>query len=346
MSDELRIGVLGLSHDHVWGNLEQLKQTPGARLVAAADDNPPLLEKVRELYGCPTYDNDVGMLDREPLDAVFIFADNAGGVELFDEASQRGLSALVEKPMADCLAGADRMLALARQRGVRLMVNWPFAWWPQMQHAITIAERGDLGRIWQVKYRAAHAGPKELGCSEFFCDWLFDASRNGGGALIDYCCYGALLARVLLGVPSRVTGVIGRLVKEDILVEDNALLAMSYPGAMAVSEGSWSQIGNLSSYVTMIYGTKATLLIEPRVGGRLLLADGEYPDGRPIDVPAPAAHMQSASANFVHALKTSEPFAAMCNDRHARDAQEILEAGRHAAESGMEVSLPLIGTRT
>ena len=25
MSDELRIGVLGLSHDHVWGNLEELQ---------------------------------------------------------------------------------------------------------------------------------------------------------------------------------------------------------------------------------------------------------------------------------------------------------------------------------
>jgi predicted dehydrogenase len=345
MSESIRVGVLGLSHDHVWGNLEDLQQTEGVELVAAADDHPELLEKIRELYGCPTYDDDVAMLDQEQLDAVFIYTDNAGGEELFAEAAIRGLPAMVEKPMAHSLAGAEAMLAAARQHDVRLMINWPFAWWPQMQHALEIVQRGDLGRIWQVKYRAAHAGPKELGCSEYFCDWLFDASRNGGGALIDYCCYGALLARVFLGVPNRVTGVSGRLVKEDILVEDNGILVMSYPGAMAVSEGSWSQIGKLSSYITMIYGTQGTLMMEPRVGGRLLLADEAHPDGAPLDVPAPPESARTATAHFVHCLRTGEPFLPLCDDRHGRDAQEILEAGKHAAETGMEVSLPLTTSR-
>ncbi|MEQ8790689.1 MAG: Gfo/Idh/MocA family oxidoreductase [Pirellulaceae bacterium] len=345
MSETLRIGVLGLSHDHAWGNLEDLKQTEGVQLAAAADDHPQLLEKIRAAHGCATYDDDVAMLDQERLDAVFIFADNAGGEKLFTEAAVRGLPAMVEKPMAHSLAGAEAMLATARRHDVRLMINWPFAWWPQMQHALTVVQRGDVGRLWQVKYRAAHAGPKELGCSEYFCDWLFDASRNGGGAMIDYCCYGALLARVFLGVPSRVTGVSGRLVKEDILVEDNGILVMSYPGAMAISEGSWSQIGNLSSYITMIHGTRGTLMMEPRVGGRLLLADDAHPDGAPLDVPDPPASMRSATAHFVHCLKTGEPFMPLCDDRHGRDAQEILEAGLHAAESGMEVSLPLPQSR-
>lgn len=344
MNDPLRIGVLGLTHDHVWGNLEELKATPGIELAAAYDANEPLLARVAELYGCRTYDDETALLDEEQLDAVYIYGDNAGGVESFEEAAARGLSALVEKPMADRLPGADRMLAAARRSGVRLMINWPFAWWPQLQFALAIAGRGDLGRVWQVKYRAAHAGPKELGCSDYFCDWLFDASRNGGGALIDYCCYGALLARVFLGVPGRVTAVAGRLTKEDILVEDNAVLLMTYPDALAVSEGSWSQIGKLSSYVAMLYGTRATLQIEPRVGGRLLLADDETPEGRVLEVPDPPPQLRSASAHFAHCLKTGEAFAPFCADRHARDAQEILEAGLHAAQTGQEVSLPLVVT--
>jgi hypothetical protein len=37
---KLRIGVLGLSHDHVWDNLRQLVELGGAEVVAAADARP------------------------------------------------------------------------------------------------------------------------------------------------------------------------------------------------------------------------------------------------------------------------------------------------------------------
>ena len=69
------------------------------------------------------------------------------------------------------------MLAAAKEQGTRIMVNWPFAWWPMLQKGIAMAQGGDIGRIWQVKYRAAHEGPRELGCSEFFCGWLYDDFR-------------------------------------------------------------------------------------------------------------------------------------------------------------------------
>ena len=53
----------------------------------------------------------------------------------------------------------------------------------------------------------------------------------------------------------------GRLVKEYVLVDDNAVIVMQWPRAIAIAEASWSQIGHLTSYVTAIYGTEGTLLI-------------------------------------------------------------------------------------
>jgi predicted dehydrogenase len=341
MPEPYRIGVLGLTHDHVWGNLQDLHASDEGVLVAAADPNGPLLEQVQQQFGCTTYNEYDALLEREQLDAVYIFSDNAAGAGLTEKAAAKGLHVMIEKPMAADVAGADRMLAAARRAGVRLMVNWPFAWWPQMQKALAMAAGGDIGDVWQVKYRAAHAGPKELGCSTYFCDWLFDAARNGGGALIDYGCYGALLARRLLGVPSRVTAVAGRVVKEDITVEDNAVIVMSYANAIAISEGSWSQIGNLTSYVTAIHGTQGTLLIEPRVGGRLLLATDEHPDGAEVEVPPALPHFRNATAHFLHCLRSGSEFFTLCNDRVGRDAQEILTAGLISAREGRHVSLPL-----
>jgi predicted dehydrogenase len=248
---------------------------------------------------------------------------------------------LVEKPMAADLAGADRMLAAARSAGVTLMVNWPFAWWPALQHALHLAQSGAIGRVFGTRYRSAHEGPKELGCTPFFYEWLYDTERNGAGALMDYCCYGAALARAVLGQPNRVTAMVGRLVKEYVTVDDNAVIVMQWPNAMAVAEASWTQVGHLTSYIAVIYGSEGTLLVEPGQQGRLLLATREQPDGIAQDVPPLPDEQRSATAYFLSRIAHGLPVEGLCSAQVSRDAQEILEAGLRAATEGSAVSLPL-----
>ena len=92
MTDKLRIGVLGMTHDHVWGNLRDLAASSQAELTAAADINSELLEKVQADFGCPqVFDYYEEMLDEVALDAVYIFGDNATGSELAIRAAERGL---------------------------------------------------------------------------------------------------------------------------------------------------------------------------------------------------------------------------------------------------------------
>ena len=236
------------------------------------------------------------------------FSSNSGGAELSVQAMERGLHVMIEKPMASTLEEADRMLEASRKHNVRLMINWPFAWWPQLQHAIRVANDGVIGSVWQVRYRAAHQGPEELGCSSYFCDWLFDPARNGGGALMDYCCYGANLARVILGNPESVSGTKASLCKTHLAVEDNAMVVMNYPNALAVAEGSWTQVGKLTSYLTVIYGTQGTLVVEPRAGGRLLLATEENPEGREVPVPIPPKPLLSAAEHFAYGIREGDDF--------------------------------------
>jgi predicted dehydrogenase len=113
---------------------------------------------------------------------------------------------------------------------------------------------------------------------------------------------------------------------------------MAYPRGLAVAEGSWTQIGDLTSYQTAIYGTRGTLFVEPH-GGRLLLATSAHPAGNAVEVPA--APFLNAPACFRHCLETDTPFPELCQDRVGRDAQEILQAGLLAADRNAAVSLPL-----
>jgi predicted dehydrogenase len=342
MTDKLRVGILGLTHDHVWGNLDDLKASPLGELAAAADPNLELRDKIKSAYACPqVFDSYEAMLDQVSLDAVYLYADNATSAEMAVIAAERGLHVMVEKPMAADLDGANRMLAAARTTGVQLMVNWPIAWRPGLQHALRLAQGGEIGRLFSVKYRSAHAGPKEYGCTPYFYNWLYDASLNGAGALMDYGCYGATLARYLLGRPSRVVAIADRLQKDYITVEDNAVIVMHWPGAIAVSEASWAQIGNLTSYSPAFYGSDGTLLVEPGNKGRVLLATRDQPDGVEVQVAEPPAEFQNATAYFLSRVVAGLPIEGLCSPEVGRDAQEILEAALLSAGSGAAVSLPL-----
>ena len=110
---------------------------------------------------------------------------------------------------------------------------------------------------------------------------------------------------------------------------------------MATAEASWTQIGKMTSYTTSIYGTTGTLLIEPRHGGRLLLASDADPNGQPLPVASQEAHMSSATAHFIHHIQTGADLLPLCRASLCRDSQEILEAGKQSMQTGNQVTLPL-----
>lgn len=338
-TEKLRVGVLGLTHDHIWGELEALAASEQGVLVGAADPHEELrLHLTRAYPDARAFDSPEALLDGARLDAVYVYGDNRGGEDLAVMAAERGLHVMVEKPMASTLAGADRMRRAARAAGVQLMVNWPIAWRPALQHAFRLIAEGRIGEVFAVNYRSAHAGPRELGCSPWFVDWLYDPERNGAGALMDYCCYGAAMACALLGLPSRVTAVAARLQRSDLPAEDNAILLMQHPRALSTATASWTQIGHLTSYVPMFYGTGGTIVVQ---GGALLLADREHDEGEAVEVPHPPDGERNSAEFFLGHVRSGEPITGLCSADVGIAAQEVLEAALLSAEEGCAVGLPL-----
>src|SRR5262245_7638869 len=120
-ASRIRVGVLGLTHDHIWSNLDHLVALDAAELVGAAEPDPGLRERFRGRYGdkLTLADYDGLLEDDHDLQALFIFADNRASAELGARAAARGLHVMLEKPMAADLAQADRLLAAARRAGVQ-----------------------------------------------------------------------------------------------------------------------------------------------------------------------------------------------------------------------------------
>lgn len=331
-----RLGVAGLVHDHVWGELQHWAETGRVDFVAVADPHAPLRERATREFGVgEAFETPAAMFERGKLDVVQVCTSNAGGVEVVEQAAARGVHAVVEKPMAATLAGADRMLQAVEKAGTKLMINWPFRWRPATVQAWDLVRGGVIGHVFHARVRMAHKGPREFGCSDHFCDWLFDAEQNGAGALVDYCSYGAVALRHLFGRPKAVQGVAARLTKTDIAVDDNAAITLIYDDRFGLAEASWSQI---PSYHDAVYlGTEGTLWTQD---GRLFLAD-ESRGERELPVQPLPEDERSGPAYFVKCLDADRPPQDVCGPHVCRDAQEILEAGLTSNAEGRRVALPL-----
>ena len=349
MTAPLRIGVLGLSHDHVWGNLAALATGGLGRLVAVAEPAPRLRERLgRDHGGVDLHVSYDALLERPDVDAVLVFADNRLSAELGVRALSRGLPVMVEKPMAADLTGADALLAAARAAGLPLMVNWPSAWRPALRHGLELSRAGCVGEPVQLSHRGGHAGPREFGCSPDFCAWLYDPQRNGGGALIDYCGYGAVLARVLLGQPHAVTAVSACLRKPDLPAEDSAVVVLRYHRALAFLEASWNQVGGQPAFGMIVYGDRGTLIVhQPRathegqvVGpGRVELVTAA--GSETIEPPPLPSDQRDGPTHFLTCLRMGRTVEGLCAPDVGRDVQEVLEAALRASATRCEVRLPV-----
>ncbi len=340
MTQKIRIGVLSLVHDHIWDNLPKAQALQGVELVAAADPHEELLGKFSDATGVETtYTDYEELLDSEELDAVFAYGTNRSTGALVEMAAERGLHVMCEKPMASDLSVADRMLVACRQAGVVLLINWPTAWSRGINHALKLVQEGLIGRVWQLKWRGGHCGPDELGCDKHFVEWLFDPVENGAGAMFDYLGYGASLARLFIGLPTQVMAIAGRIVRTNIPVDDNAIIALEYNDANAVIETTWTEaVPGWPPHDLTLYGTEGVMV----AGASKVRYVRKGQDGDEVEAPELPSPRSNGPEYFVHCIRSGEAVTGMCSPENSHDAQQIMEAARLSVLTGQRVALPLV----
>ena len=350
---KIRLGFVGGDHLHFGGLLDAAYDCPTAEIVGAVIEDEELraffAQKYPDLKTFETSDELYGQAD--PV-AIVTCADNLNAADIVADAAERGIHVMKEKPMAATLALAEQMATTAARHDVRLMINWPTNWSPAIHHLKTLVDDGVIGNVWQIHHRAGHGGPPANYLAgnpvgRIGWDWLIDRERNGGGAAIDFCSYGAVLSRWIMGQPSRVLGMGGRYSKTFFTVEDNAIMVLGYPKGHSVCEGTWTQPAVPVRIPPMVYGDQGAIALISNT--ELKVANQGNPgqhqnlptDGETIEAPALPAHYRSPIDYFTYCLLHDEPFIGIVTPELSRDAQEILEAGLASMESGSEVCLPL-----
>lgn len=242
----IRLAIAGTTHGHTSFILGRKDKTD-FQLVGIFETNAELAQNLAKKYGFNltlVFNKLDQMLDEVKPEAVVAFGSIFEHMAVVEACAPRGIHVMVEKPLATTFAHAVRMKALAEKHDIQLLTNFETSWYPSTAKSFQLVNDSNfIGQIRKVVIHDGHQGPKEIGCDQYFLNWLTDPIQNGGGALIDFGCYGANLMTYLQKgqEPLSVTAVT-RNFKPEIYpkVDDEATIIVTYPKSQCIIQASWN----------------------------------------------------------------------------------------------------------
>ena len=243
----VKIGIDGLSHDHIHGLLNRYKARADIQIVGIAESDKARAQALSNRYGFDmsiVYDDLVKMVEDVKPEGVVAFNSIYDHLNTVKVCAPRGIHVMVEKPLAVSTAHAEEMAKLARENNIHLLTNYETTWYPTHYKAFEMAVLNrEIGDVNKLMINDGHKGPVEIGCSPEFLAWLTDPVLNGGGAVTDFGCYGANLTTWIMQneEPETVTAIL-QTIKPEVYpkVDDQATIILTYPHAQAIIQGSWN----------------------------------------------------------------------------------------------------------
>ncbi|HCM1552931.1 Gfo/Idh/MocA family protein [Vibrio parahaemolyticus] len=247
-SDEeiLKLCVTGLTHSHVHQLFNSVIERGDIEIIGITEPNQELAKSYCLQYG---FDINIVFNDIESMlnscfpEAIVAFGSIYQHLEVVQAAAPRGIHVMVEKPLAVSLEHAQQMCDLATKHNIYLLTNYETTWYQSNYEAKEILESGIIGPLRKAIICDGHIGPTKLGVNTEFLDWLTDEKQNGGGAIMDFGCYGVNLMTWLMNgeKPISVTATTQKLQPTNYPnVDDESLIVLSYKNANAVVLGSWN----------------------------------------------------------------------------------------------------------
>ena len=221
-----------------------------------------------------------------------------------------GKHVVLEKPMAHTLASCENILVAARQAGTVFMVAEQAQYWPDARKVQELIQAGVLGEILMARAVFANAGPTSSGGPK---PWRYDLAQAGGGITIDGGAHWLRPLRMWLGEVDEVVAVTGRPLAE---MEGESLtraLLRFASGTVAAFDTLYGGAVLGGGEEFRVIGSKADLLIERGLQGRVLLFDKSHPDGEVLITNKWEGRHASFGyelADFAQAIRSGTPLAA------------------------------------
>jgi len=339
----VRLAVAGIAHGHN-GWILGRKNDAAVQLVGIYETNKELVKKMMDKYHLDPalfYDDMNKMLEEVKPEGVLGFGTTLQHLGVVEACAPKGIHVMVEKPLATTVADAEKMVGLARKHKILLLTNFETSWYPTTDKSFALTrDTAFMGPIRKVVVHDGHEGPKEIGVSKEFFEWLTDPVQNGGGALMDFGCYGANLMTLLMNgtMPLSVTAVTSQY-KPHIYpkVDDEATIILQYPGAQCIIQASWNW--PFARKDMAIYGSNGYIITKDNYN---MKAKGKV--GSEVDYKLTAQETNTYTSPFLYFAdairnKISIPAFGAYSIENNLIVVRILAAARNSAKTGKTIYL-------
>ncbi|MEO6933650.1 MAG: Gfo/Idh/MocA family oxidoreductase [Chitinophagaceae bacterium] len=338
----LQVVLAGLTHDHVGGVLQQ-NRTGKVKIIGIAESNKELVEKIKKRYQLSDslfYPDLASALKKLKPEAVMAFNAISQHIEVVEACAPLGIPVMVEKPLCMTAKEAERIVTLAKKYNIPVLTNYETTWYGTNQDIYRrVTDSNQVGTIRKMIAHDGHEGPKEIGVSKEFLNWLTDPKMNGAGALVDFGCYGAnLMTWMMKGQPPISVSAITHRIKPAIYpkVDDDATILLEYPEATGIIEASWNWPFSIKDFE--VFGSTGYL---QAVNANTLRS--KLKGNLPYSLSTVQPHSE-AYTNYIPYLtavlrKTIEPGNDLSSLANNVIVVKILEAARESARTGRKVML-------
>ncbi len=339
----LRLAVAGITHNHVAWILSRKK--PDVELVGIYEPDTALSSRYAKQFSLDKklfYTDLNKMLASVKPEATAAFGSIYEHMAVVEACAPKHIHVMVEKPLATNTKHAQRMQQLAKKNNIYLLTNYETSWYPSTAKTYQLVNDSNfVGKIRKTVIHDGHQGPKEIGVQKEFFQWLTDPVQNGGGALIDFGCYGANLMTYLMKgqKPVSVTAVT-RQFKPQIYpkVDDEATILVSYPEAQCIIQASWNwPFGRKDMEV---YGESGYILAKDR--NNMIIRNEVIKDEKAIRQTADDILVYEDPFSYLADIirgKIKIAANGLYSLENNLTVVEILEAARESARTGKTVNL-------
>lgn len=347
----IRIGVVGLTSDHVWSLIGALRALPAVEVVAVAEPKEALRRRATDLVpGLDEHQEPVSMMDAERPDAILVCAENAAKPAIAVAALERGIAVYQDKPLAATGEQAAVIAGAVARTGGLLMCAFHTAFDPLVDEVGQLVRDGLIGTVQFARGLAGHAGLKATGVSDDFAEWLTDRSRGGGGSFVDQAGYLLTTLVSYLGPVARISG-FAATVDPDVPrdIEDNtAAIVQHAGGALAAIDTRWGQVGPAPLKYSF-HGTTGTLSVYADRYELVTTAEHGPAGWEPVPAPpgltgwravvTPRTSYDAEAAHFVAALRDGAPLRAALTPASALHVQRVIDAYYESVTTGRAVTV-------
>jgi len=338
--EKLHVILAGLSHDHVNRILD--KNKAGEIIIEGiVEKDQQLCNKKKEGWQLPGeifYKDLSSAIKKLHPDLVMVYNAPSEHLAVVKAALPLHVPVMMEKPLCFNYIEAVTIEKLSKQYNTKVFTNFPSQWYTSFNELLK--ESSTPSDITKMIMRGGHAGPIEIGCSKDFTAWLTDSAKNGGGALIDFGCYGALaMTQLMQTAPVSVFANTRRL-KPTVYtkVDDEATIVLEYKNATGVIEASWGW-----PYTIMdveVYGKKGYLHASEFDVAKNGPAVEIKSNGKEKDQPISTPQYKDEIAYLTDVIKNGAPDNnKMMSLHHNLIVVKILDAAKKSAKEGRRINL-------